>query len=77
MMYKFNQKEIKKILDSLVIIVDTRENANSHIIDFFNKKKIPYSIEKLPFGDYSCKLPAGSFEQWLASIYSLQIGCIP
>ena len=21
--------------------------------------------------------PAGSFEQWLASIYSLQIGCIP
>ena len=49
MMYKFNQKEIKKILDSLVIIVDTRENANSHIIDFFNNKKIPYSIEKLPF----------------------------
>ena len=69
MMYKFNQKEIKKILDSLVIIVDTREQSNQHIIDFFNKKKIPYSIEKLPFGDYSCKLPAGSFEHQGRDIY--------
>ena len=69
MMYKFNQKEIKKILDSLVIIVDTRENANSHIIDFFNKKKIPYSIEKLPFGDYSCKIPVGTLDMFTTDVY--------
>ena len=68
MMYKFNQKEIKKILDSLVIIVDTRENANSHIIDFFNKKKIPYSIEKLPFGDYSCKIPVGTLDMFTTDV---------
>ena len=54
MMYKFNKKEIKLILDNLTICVDSREQSNQYIIDFCNKKKIPYSIEKLPFGDYSC-----------------------
>lgn len=69
MKWKFKDKELKKVLDSLTIIVDSRENANSHIIDFFKKKKIPYVVEKLPFGDYSCKLPAGSFEHQDRDIY--------
>ena len=69
MKWKFKDKELKKILDNLTIIVDSRENANSHIIEFFKKKKIPYVVEKLPFGDYSCKLPAGSFEHQGRDIY--------
>ena len=48
MMYKFNKKEIKLILDNMIICVDSRENANQHIIKFFNKKKRPYVVEKLP-----------------------------
>ena len=67
--YKFKDRELKKVLDNLTIIIDTRENSNQHIIDFFNKKKIPYSIEKLDFGDYSCKLPKGSFEYQGRDIY--------
>ena len=39
-MYNFNKKEIKYILDNLTICVDSRENSNKYIIDFFNKKKI-------------------------------------
>ncbi len=39
MEFKFKDKELKKILDNLTIIIDSREQANQHIIDFFNKKK--------------------------------------
>ena len=69
MMYKFNKKEIKSILDNMIICVDSRENANQHIIDFFDKKKVPYVVEKLPFGDYSCKIKAGSLEGQERDIY--------
>lgn len=69
MQWKFNQKQLKTILDSLVICVDTRENANSHITNFFDKKKIPYCVEKLPFGDYSCKIPKGTLNMFTTDIY--------
>ena len=69
MMYKFNKKEIKSILDNLIICVDSREQSNQHIIDFFDKKKVRYVVEKLPFGDYSCKIKAGSFEGQEKDIY--------
>ena len=69
MQWKFKDKELKKVLDNLTIIVDSREKANSHMIDFFKKKNIPYVVEKLPFGDYSCKLPTGSFECQGRDIY--------
>lgn len=69
MRYNFNQKEIKLILDNLTICVDSREKSNQHIIDFFNKKKIPYKVMKLPLGDYSIMLPKGSFEGQERDIY--------
>ena len=45
MRWKFTDKEVKKILDNLTILIDTREQANQHIIDFFKKKNIPYKVE--------------------------------
>ena len=69
MRYKFTEKEIKKILDNLTILIDTRENSNSHIIDFFNKKKIPYKVQKLDFGDYSCVIPRGTIDRFTSDIY--------
>ena len=69
MRYNFNQKEIKLILDNLTICVDSREKSNQHIIDFFNKKKIPYKVMKLPLGDYSIMSPKGSFEGQERDIY--------
>lgn len=62
MMYKFTDKELKEVLKNLTILVDTRENSNQHVIEFFNKKKIPYKVKKLDFGDYGCMIPANSFE---------------
>ena len=43
--YYYTEKEIKAILDSIIIIIDTRENENQHIISYFEKKKINYEIK--------------------------------
>ena len=39
--YYYTDKEIKAILDSIIIIIDTRENDNKHIIDYFDKYEQP------------------------------------
>lgn len=54
MMYKFNDSELKILLNNLVIIYDTREQVNNHITEYFDKKKKRYKKEKLDQGDYSC-----------------------
>lgn len=60
---------MKKILDSMVVIVDSREQSNKHIIDFFNKKGIPYKVVKNDFGDYTAMLPAGTLTGFTHDIY--------
>lgn len=56
--YKFTDKELKILLKSIIIITDTREQENSHILRWFDEKKIPYSTQKMEYGDYSFMLPA-------------------
>ena len=69
MRYKFTDKEVKVILDNLVTLVDTRENANTHVTDWLDKSKRKYKKQKLDYGDYSCYLPNGSFEGQTRDIY--------
>lgn len=45
------------LLKSAVVLIDTREQENKHIIDYFEKKKIAYKNVKLDFGDYTLMLP--------------------
>ena len=40
----------------MTILIDTREQENSHITDYFDKAKINYEIRKLDYGDYSVKI---------------------
>lgn len=47
---------IDKLLKNMIVLVDTAEKENSHIIDYFNKKKISWRKKSLQFGDYSCEL---------------------
>lgn len=55
--YKFTDKEIDKLLkDNLVIIYDTREQENFHILEFFDKRKIKYERKKVDVGDYTAKI---------------------
>ena len=69
MRYKLTDKELDQVLKNLIILVDTRENANSHIISSFDKLKIKYESCKNDFGDYSAKLPVGSFAGQARDIY--------
>lgn len=50
-------KMIDDILKDMVIISDTREQVNQHILKYFTDNKIPYIVEKLNSGDYSMYLP--------------------
>lgn len=56
--YRFTDTEIKKLMGNIVIIVDTREQENQHILDYFDKKKVKYEVKKLDAGDYSIKINA-------------------
>lgn len=69
MKYNFSDTELKKLLNNLVIIVDTREQANYHVTEWFDKNKKPYKVQTLQYGDYSCYLPAGSFKGQARDIY--------
>lgn len=69
MRYNFTDKEWKAIENNITILVDTREQRNEHILDFFRSRNINYQVKKLDFGDYSCMLPAGSFAGQERDIY--------
>ena len=56
--FKYTEAELKKLVKSMVVIVDTREKKNDHIIDYFDKHDIPYIKRALEFGDYSFYIPA-------------------
>ena len=67
--YKFTDKEVNEILNKMITLVDSREQANDHVLAWLNKYKKPSKVKKLDYGDYSCYLPAGSFEGQQRDIY--------
>lgn len=54
---EYKDKEIKQIIDSMIILVDSREKKISHLLMYFKHKKIKYEIYKLDYGDYSFMIP--------------------
>lgn len=54
MYYKFSETEINKLLkENFLILYDTREQQNQHVLDYFEKNKISYKKQKLDEGDYT------------------------
>ena len=53
MKYRYTEAERKKLLENLVVQVDSREQENKHITDFFTAKKIKFEKKSLESGDYS------------------------
>ena len=52
--YRFSDSEISKLLkENFMIVYDTREQKNQHILDFLDKKKIKYKKKKIDEGDYT------------------------
>lgn len=52
----YTEKEINDLLKQLAIIVDTKEQVNNHITDYFDKKKITKIERSLDTGDYSAMI---------------------
>jgi ERCC4-type nuclease len=57
MKYHYSDKELKALLSSMTVIIDTREQQNSHIVDYLDKHKVAHISKKLDYGDYSCMIP--------------------
>lgn len=57
-LYKYTDKEIEQLVKSIVVLTDTREKCNSHILDWFDKNKMPHKTKALSNGDYSFYVPA-------------------
>lgn len=59
MLFKFTDTEISKLLkENFMILYDTREQVNEHILSYFDKKKIPYKKQKIDEGDYTAIITA-------------------
>lgn len=56
--FKYTDKEMDRLLQSLVILVDTREQKNEHILQYLDKAGVGYKKKALAYGDYSFFIPA-------------------
>ena len=56
--YKYTDKEKEELIKSLTVLCDTREQKNNHILEWFDKNKVPYKTKSLSNGDYSFFIPA-------------------
>jgi hypothetical protein len=52
--YKLTDTDLKKLVDeNFMILYDTREQQNTHVLDYFDKAKIKYKKQKIDEGDYT------------------------
>ncbi len=56
--YRYKKTELQRLLNTMVILIDTREQKADHIIKYLNNHDIDYKQKKLDFADYSFMLPA-------------------
>ncbi len=56
--FKYTDKEMDRLLQSLVILVDTREQKNDHILQYLDKAGVEHKKKALAYGDYSFFIPA-------------------
>ena len=71
--YKFTDKEIAEVLNSAVVLIDTREK-NTFQKRLFNEYCASCFIKsesmKLPFGDYGLKIPKNESLGIMRDIYA-------
>lgn len=66
---KYSTAQIDHLLKTMVVLVDTKEKSNEHIVTYFDKHKIPYKKLSLPSGDYSFMLPKNEDYDILSDLY--------
>ena len=55
--YRYSDTQKKKLFSSIIILCDTRQQQNQHIIQYFNMNNINHKNRALPYGDYSFMIP--------------------
>lgn len=55
--FLFSDSEIEQLLKSMIIVCDTREQENNHILDYFSRKGINHISKKIDAGDYTAIIP--------------------
>jgi len=56
-LYQYTDKELKDLLSTLIVLTDTREQANEHVTGYFDSKHIQHKKKKLDVGDYAAMIP--------------------
>lgn len=56
-LFRFSDKELKTLLTSVIILIDSREQKHQHIVSFLDEQRILHKVVKLEVGDYSVMLP--------------------
>ena len=54
----YTDKEYRQLIKNMVILCDTRDRTNEHILAEFDKQKIEYKTRALKTGDYSFMIKA-------------------
>ena len=58
----YSDGEITRLLKEMVIVTDSREQVNGHVLGYFDKYKIAHTSRKLDTGDYSVMIGDTTFE---------------
>lgn len=76
MNYRYSESEIEQIVESVTILVDSREQKNQHVLSFFDNFKhksgnigISYRTRKMDSGDYTFMIPANPKLGFLKDLY--------
>lgn len=74
--HKYSESELKKLLKTIIVCYDGREQENSHILNWFKENNISYEKVSLSFGDYSYKLPKNESFGIFNDLYFFEDICI-
>lgn len=56
---KYTESEIKLIMNNVILVYDSREKSNSHILDWCSyKNRVETIKDKLDYGDYTFRVKA-------------------
>ena len=57
--FRFTDTEIKKLLkENFMILYDTREQVNDHVLSYFDNIGLKYKRQKIDEGDYTAIITA-------------------
>jgi len=60
------EKEVKELLKTMTLIIDTREQVNYNILGYLSERGVPHISRKLDVGDYSCEIDGMTLEDSIA-----------